>query len=56
MNGGEPVFGWSHTNANIQAHGYSYVPKGRAALGDATGWVPYVKGHRFFKVEVVPVR
>lgn len=56
MDGGEPVFGWSHTNANIQAHGYRYVPKGRAALGDATGWVPYVKGHRFFKVEVVPVR
>ena len=56
MEGDEPVFGWSHTNANIQAHGYRYVPKGRAALDDAAGWVPYVKGHRFFKVEVVPVR
>lgn len=51
---GSPVFGWSHTNANINAQGYRYVPKGRTALDDAAGWQPYSSGHRFFKVTVEP--
>jgi hypothetical protein len=55
MEDGELVFGWSPTNANMQALGYRYVPKGRTSLDDAAGWVPYVKGHRFFKVVVEPV-
>ena len=52
---GLPVFGWSHTNANISAHGYRYVPKGRMALDDAAGWQPFADGHRFFKVVVEPI-
>ena len=52
---GMPVFGWSHTNANIEALGYRYVPKGRTALDDNAGWQPFTSGHRFFKVVVEPI-
>ena len=52
---GSPVFGWSHTNANINAQGFRYVPKGRTSLDDNTGWQPYSLGHRFFKVTVEPI-
>ena len=55
MNGGTPVFGWSHTNANIEAAGYRYAPKGRLSLDDSAGWQPFASGHRFFKVVVEPV-
>ena len=55
MEDGAPVFGWSHTNANINAQGFRYVPKGRASLDDTTGWQPYSFGHRFFKVTVEPI-
>ena len=55
MNGGTPVFGWSHTNANIEAAGYRYAPKGRDSLDDGAGWQPFASGHRFFKVVVEPV-
>lgn len=51
---GLPVFGWSHTNANINAQGYRYAPKGRVSLDDSSGWQPYTTGHRFFKVVVEP--
>ena len=51
---GAPVFGWSHTNANINAQGFRYVPKGRTSLDDTAGWQPYSFGHRFFKVTVEP--
>ena len=51
---GLPVFGWSHTNANINAQGYRYAPKGRMSLDDSSGWQPYTTGHRFFKVVVEP--
>ena len=53
--GGLPVFGWSHTNANINTQGFRYVPKGRTSLDDTTGWQPYSLGHRFFKVTVEPI-
>jgi len=52
---GSPVFGWSHTNANINAQGFRYVPKGRTSLDDAAGWQPYSSGHRFFKVAIEPI-
>lgn len=52
---GSPVFGWSHTNANINAQGFRYVPKGRTSLDDTAGWQPYSSGHRFFKVTVEPI-
>ena len=55
MNGNTPVFGWSHTNANIQAIGYRYVPMGRTSLNDSAGWQPFTPGHRFFKVAVEPI-
>ena len=55
MNGNTPVFGWSHTNANIQALGYRYVPKGCNSLNDSAGWQPFTPGHRFFKVVVEPI-
>ena len=55
MEGTTPIFGWSHTNANIQALGYQYVPKGRTALDDSDGWQPFTPGHRFFKVAVEPI-
>lgn len=55
MNGNTPVFGWSHTNANIEAIGYRYVPKGRTSLDDSAGWQPLSSGHRFFKVVVEPI-
>ena len=55
MNGNTPVFGWSHTNANIQAIGYRYVPKGCNSLNDSAGWQPFTPGHRFFKVVVEPI-
>ena len=55
MVGGSPVFGWSHTNANISTQGFRYVPKGRTSLDDTTGWQPYSLGHRFFKVTVEPI-
>ena len=55
MNGGTPVFCWSHTNANIEATGYRYAPKGRLSLDDSAGWQPFASGHRFFKVVVEPV-
>jgi len=51
---GVPVFGWSHTNANISAHGFRYVPKGRMSLDNSAGWQPYSLGHRFFKIVVEP--
>ena len=54
MVGGLPVFGWSHTNANISAQGFRYAPKGRMSLDDSSGWQPYTTGHRFFKVVVEP--
>ncbi len=56
MNGNTPVFGWSHTNANIQAIGYRYVPKGCNSLNDSAGWQPFTPGHRFFKVVVEPIQ
>lgn len=55
MEGTTPIFGWSHTNANIQALGYQYVPKGRTSLDDSDGWQPFTPGHRFFKVAVEPI-
>ena len=55
MVGNTPVFGWSHTNANIEALGYRYVPKGRTSLDDNAGWQPFSTGHRFFKVVVEPI-
>lgn len=55
MEGTTPIFGWSHTNANIQALGYQYVPKGRTALDDSDGWQPFTPEHRFFKVAVEPI-
>ncbi len=55
MEGTTPIFGWSHTNANIQALGYQYVPKGRTSLDDSAGWQPFTPGHRFFKVAVEPI-
>ena len=55
MEGNTPVFGWSPTNASINAHGFRYVPKGRTSLDDGAGWQPYSSGHRFFKVFVEPV-
>ncbi len=55
MDGGTPVFGWSHTNANIETMGFRYVPKGRSALDDSAGWQPFSTEHRFFKVVVEPV-
>lgn len=55
MEGTTPIFGWSHTNANIQALGYQYVPKGRTALDDSDAWQPFAPGHRFFKVAVEPI-
>lgn len=55
MEDGAPVFGWSHTNASINAQGFRYVPKGRMSLDDTTGWQPYSSGHRFFKVTVEPI-
>lgn len=55
MDGGTPVFGWSHTNANIEALGYRYVPKGRTSLNDSAGWQPFSPSHRFFKVVVEPI-
>lgn len=55
MNGNTPVFGWSHTNANIQALGYRYVPKGCNSLNDSAGWQPFTPGYRFFKVVVEPI-
>ena len=55
MDGGTPVFGWSHTNANIEAHGYRYAPKGRTSLDDSAGWQPFTSGHRFFKVVIEPI-
>ena len=55
MEGTTPISGWSHTNANIQALGYQYVPKGRTALDDSDGWQPFTPGHRFFKVAVEPI-
>ena len=56
MNGNTPIFGWSHTNANIQAIGYRYVPKGCNSLNDSAGWQPFTSGHRFFKVVVEPIQ
>ena len=55
MVGDTPVFGWSHTNANIEALGYRYVPKGRTSLNDSAGWQPFSPGHRFFKVVIEPI-
>ena len=55
IEGGLPVFGWSHTNANIEASGFRYVPKGRTSLNDSAGWQPFSSGHRFFKVVVEPI-
>lgn len=55
MEGAMPIFGWSHTNANIQTLGYQYVPKGRTSLDDSVGWQPFEPGHRFFKVVVEPI-
>ena len=52
MVGGTPVFGWSHTNTTIEAHGYRYAPMGRTSLNDNAGWQPYTNGHRFFKVVI----
>ncbi len=52
---GSPVFGWSHTNVNINAQGFRYVPKGRTSLDDTAGWQPYSSGHRFFKVAIEPI-
>lgn len=56
MVGGTPVFGWSHTNATIEAIGYRYVPLGRTSLDDNAGWQHYTSGHRFFKVVVEPIQ
>ncbi len=56
IEGGLPVFGWSHTNANIGTLGYRYVPKGRTSLEGSSGWLPFASGHRFFKVSVEPVQ
>ena len=55
MEGGTPVFEWSHTNANIRALGHQYVPMGRTSLDDGAGWQPYEPGHHFFKVVVKPL-
>lgn len=56
MEGTTPIVEWSHTNANINALGYRYVPKGRTSLNDNAGWQqPISNGHRFFKVVVEPI-
>ena len=56
IEGGLPVFGWSHTNANIGTLGYRYVPKGRTSLEGSSDWLPFASGHRFFKISVEPVQ
>lgn len=56
MEGTTPIVEWSHTNANINALGHRYVPKGRTSLNDNAGWQqPISNGHRFFKVVVEPI-
>ena len=56
MDGNTPVIGWSHTNANIEACGFRYAPKGRTSLNDSEGWQPFSsEHHRFIKVVVEPI-
>lgn len=50
---GTPGVEWSHTNANIEALGYRYVPKGKSSLSSET-WSDAASHHRFFKVVVEP--
>lgn len=50
---GAPVVEWNHTNANIEAIGYRYVPRGKASL-TSDKWLDAAPSHRFFKVFVEP--
>ena len=50
---GQPVFGWSVTNASLEALGYKYSRKGTTSLAPPN-WVEWA-GHPFFKVVIEPV-
>jgi hypothetical protein len=49
---GQPVFGWSVTNASLEARGYKYSPKGTTSLA-LPNWEDW-DGHPFFKVVIEP--
>ena len=50
---GNPVFGFSPTNATLDLRGYRYAPTGKTNLEDSV-WSPFGQGHRFYRITIVP--